>query len=205
MWLMPIGHLLDQWEIYKQFNGMAKPKIINYLDKEVRVMADTIGVKIGVEGEKEFKNALADINMKMKTLGSEMSLVDAKFSKTDKSEKALTARSQVLSKQIQTQKDKISILEKALQNSATSFGENDKRTQTWQQKLNEAKASLLKMEGQLSNVTNATGDFSDELEENSKQANKSASANKNAADIFSSLGSVCSFICCSNKSFKRTN
>lgn len=109
-------------------------------------MADTIGVKIGVEGEKEFKNALADINMKMKTLGSEMSLVDAKFSKTDKSEKALTARSQVLSKQIQTQKDKISILEKALQNSATSFGENDKRTQTWQQKLNEAKASLLKME-----------------------------------------------------------
>ena len=154
-------------------------------------MADTIGVKIGVEGEKEFKNALADINMKMKTLGSEMSLVDAKFSKTDKSEKALTARSQVLSKQIQTQKDKISILEKALQNSATSFGENVKRTQTWQQKLNEAKASLLKMEGQLSNVTNATGDFSDELEENSKQANKSASANKNAADIFSSLGSVC--------------
>ncbi len=25
VWLMPIGHLLDQWEIYKQFNGMAKP------------------------------------------------------------------------------------------------------------------------------------------------------------------------------------
>lgn len=22
-WLMPIGHLLDQWEIYKQFNGLA--------------------------------------------------------------------------------------------------------------------------------------------------------------------------------------
>ena len=23
---MPIGHLLDQWEIYKQFNGLAKPR-----------------------------------------------------------------------------------------------------------------------------------------------------------------------------------
>lgn len=22
---MPIGHLLDQWEIYMQFNGMVKP------------------------------------------------------------------------------------------------------------------------------------------------------------------------------------
>lgn len=23
---MPLGHLLDQWEAYKQFNGLAKPK-----------------------------------------------------------------------------------------------------------------------------------------------------------------------------------
>lgn len=25
VWLMPIGHLLDQWEVHKQFTGMAKP------------------------------------------------------------------------------------------------------------------------------------------------------------------------------------
>lgn len=25
VWLMPLGHLLDQWEIHKQFNGLAKP------------------------------------------------------------------------------------------------------------------------------------------------------------------------------------
>jgi len=23
---MPLGHLLDQWEVYRQFNGMAKAK-----------------------------------------------------------------------------------------------------------------------------------------------------------------------------------
>jgi hypothetical protein len=23
VWLMPLGSLMDQWEIYKQFNGMA--------------------------------------------------------------------------------------------------------------------------------------------------------------------------------------
>ena len=38
-------------------------------------MADNFGVKIGVEGEKEFKRALADINSQMKVLGSEMKLV----------------------------------------------------------------------------------------------------------------------------------
>ena len=32
VWLMPIGHLLDQWEIYKQFNGIAKPKQTRTID-----------------------------------------------------------------------------------------------------------------------------------------------------------------------------
>ena len=38
-------------------------------------MADNFGLKIGVEGEKEFKKALADINQSFKVLGSEMKLV----------------------------------------------------------------------------------------------------------------------------------
>ncbi len=26
VWLMPIGALMDQWEVYRQFNGLAKPR-----------------------------------------------------------------------------------------------------------------------------------------------------------------------------------
>jgi hypothetical protein len=33
VWLMPIGHLLDQWELYKQWNGLAKPKREYYIDE----------------------------------------------------------------------------------------------------------------------------------------------------------------------------
>jgi len=33
VWLMPLGHLLDQWEIYKQFNSLAKPKREFYIDE----------------------------------------------------------------------------------------------------------------------------------------------------------------------------
>ena len=32
VWLMPLGHLLDQWEIYKQFNGITKPKVDKTID-----------------------------------------------------------------------------------------------------------------------------------------------------------------------------
>lgn len=27
VWLMPLGALLDQWEVFKQFHGLAKAKI----------------------------------------------------------------------------------------------------------------------------------------------------------------------------------
>ena len=32
VWLMPLGALLDQWEVYKQFHGLAKAKAETYID-----------------------------------------------------------------------------------------------------------------------------------------------------------------------------
>lgn len=32
VWLMPIGELLDQWELYKQWHGLSKPKVEHYID-----------------------------------------------------------------------------------------------------------------------------------------------------------------------------
>ncbi|MDD6646129.1 MAG: hypothetical protein PUE67_08790 [Oscillospiraceae bacterium] len=66
-------------------------------------MADSFGIKLGVEGEKEFKSALSDINRSFKVLGSEMKLVQSQFGKNDKSVDALTARNQVHKKEQSTQ------------------------------------------------------------------------------------------------------
>ena len=112
-------------------------------------MADNFGLKIGLEGEKEFKKALADINQSFKVLGSEMKVVQSQFDKNDDSVEALTARNQVLGKEIDAQKKKIETLRKALENASTSFGENDRRTQQWQIQLNNAQAALNNMEREL--------------------------------------------------------
>ena len=32
VWLMPLGALLDQWEVYKQFHGMARPTVERFID-----------------------------------------------------------------------------------------------------------------------------------------------------------------------------
>lgn len=67
-------------------------------------MAENFGLKIGLEGEKEFKSALAEINNSFKVLGSEMKLVESQFDKNDDSVQALTAKNQVLEKSIDAQK-----------------------------------------------------------------------------------------------------
>lgn len=113
-------------------------------------MADDFGLRIGVEGEKEFKKALAEINQSFKVLGSEMKLVSSQFDKNDSSVQALSARNTVLNKEIDAQRQKVETLRSALQNAAESFGENDRRTQNWQIQLNNAEAALNGMERELS-------------------------------------------------------
>ena len=125
-------------------------------------MADNFGLKIGIEGEKEFKKALSEINQSFKVLGSEMKLVSSQFDKNDKSVQALSARNTVLNKEIEAQKNKVETLRAALQNAADSFGENDRRTQNWQIQLNNAEAALNSMERELSDNERAIEALSQE-------------------------------------------
>ena len=78
-------------------------------------MADNFGLKIGVEGEKEFKKALAEINQNFKVLGSEMKLVSSQFDKNDNSVQALSARNTVLNKEIDAQNRRLKLSGRHLQ------------------------------------------------------------------------------------------
>lgn len=118
-------------------------------------MSENFGLKIGLEGEKEFKKFLAEINNSFKVLGSEMKLVDSQFDKNDKSTEALTARSEVLNKEIDSQKQKIETHRSALANAAESFGEDDRRTQSRQIQLNNAQAALNGIDHKLSSNNSA--------------------------------------------------
>ena len=165
-------------------------------------MSDGFGLKIGVEGEREFKKSLAEINQTFKVLGSEMKLVQSQFDKNDNSVEALTARNATLNKQIDNQKEKISTLKAALENAASSFGENDKRTQAWQIQLNNAEAALNKMERELSQndqALDSVGDefskaekkadkFGDEVKETGEQAESSGAKFKKVGEVLKTVG-----------------
>ena len=135
-------------------------------------MAEGFGLKIALEGEREFKAALRDINASFKVLGSEMKLVDSQFAKNDTSTEKLAARNQVLGREIDAQKAKIATLKEALENAAAGFGESDRRTQNWQVQLNHAQATLNDLEREVEDNNQALAKSDTEMGQAASAANE---------------------------------
>ena len=68
---------------------------------------DNFGLKIGVEGEREFKNSIREINSLFKILKSEMNLVTSAFKGNASSMESLKSKSSILKREIESQKEKI--------------------------------------------------------------------------------------------------
>ena len=152
-------------------------------------MSENFGLRIGLEGEREFKKALSDINASFKVLGSEMTLVSSQFDKNDRSVQALTSRNEVLNREIEAQKQKIETLRAALDNAASSFGENDRRTQNWQIQLNKAQAELNGMERELGENNKALDSAETNLDEAGKEAKQFGKEIDKAGDQSKDAGS----------------
>ena len=105
----------------------------------------SIGPKIEIVGQAEFKRSLAEIERGFKVNQSEIAKVTAEYDKNDKSMQALTARNEALQKAIYTQTERVETLKAALNESAREYGESDKRTLSWQTQLNNAEAALITM------------------------------------------------------------
>lgn len=120
-------------------------------------MAYDIGPRIGIDGEAEFRRAINSINTNIRTLGTEMLAVTSAYDANDKSAAALTAQNEVLVKQIDAQKEKLAKLQEGLAASAEKYGDNDEKTQRWQQTVNKATADLNKMERELAENTKELG------------------------------------------------
>lgn len=156
-------------------------------------MGIDIGPKIGIDGEVEFKKSLATIIQQSKELAAEMKSVTSAFEANDKSQEAVTAQSKVLEKQIETQKEKLSLLagkydsaskrleelKEAAVNASKQFGENSeqavKAAQAYDRQaksvsnaktdVNNATTALNKMTGQLSDLENSVDDVTEAVDD----------------------------------------
>lgn len=127
-------------------------------------MAVNIGPRIGIDGEKEYRAQINQIIQQAKTLDSEMRAVTSAFDDSTSAQDKNAATSKVLAKQIDVQRQRVQALTEMLQKSADKYGENDIKTLKWQQSVNDATASLNRMEKGLGETTGEGSGFGDVLD-----------------------------------------
>lgn len=157
----------------------------------------TLKTKVAMDGEREYKQAITEINSGLKVLGSEMKLVTAIFADNADSMEALSAKGDVLERQILSQKEKIETLKAALQSSAEAYGESDSKTSAWRISLNNAEAQLLSMERELENnrealkeAAAAAGEAGEAYDDAGKALGQGGEAAKNSVSLIERLRSI---------------
>lgn len=159
----------------------------------------SIKTNIKLDGEKEYRAAVSEINTALGTLDSKLKLLKNTYAENKGSVEGLTKINEALNEKILTQKEKISALEDALKNAAQEYGESDARTQKWQQQLNKANSTLIDMERELRDNTDAlkdagveadnfSGGMDDLVEKTGAVDEQSASFGTTLQDVADKLG-----------------
>lgn len=160
-------------------------------------MAVDIGPKIGIDGEKEFRDTLKSMSTQLKTLGTEMKAVTSAFDVDNDSQKKLAAQTDVLTRQLGLQENKISEIQKALDYARANYAENSNEVQRWQQALNNATADLnntKKQLGELSGGVDDVGEAMDNAGEKTSVFGDMLKANLLGGAIISGIKAVASGI-----------
>lgn len=150
-------------------------------------MPVNIGPKIGIDGEKEFRQNLNSISQQLKTLGTEMKAVTSAFDANDKSQENLANQSHVLTEQLSLQEKRIAEIQKALDHARANYDENSNEVQRWQQAMNNAVAELNKTRSQLSKVQSEMDGTEDSTKDLTEALNDVDGASEKASGGLSSM------------------
>lgn len=109
-----------------------------------------IGAVIALDGESAFKKSVSACNASLKTMKSEMALVNEQFKGQANSMSALQAKHEVLEKTLDKSVSLQEELEKALENSQKNYASAGTQLDGYRRQLEEATSSLAKLEKQQS-------------------------------------------------------
>lgn len=126
-------------------------------------MAREIGPKIGIDGEAQYRKEIEQIIQQAKTLDAEMRAVASAFDEEGNAQKKNKTVAEQTSKAIETQKEKIKLLQQMVERSAEATGENSTQTLKWKEALANAKTQLNNLESGLDNTTKKTSVFGETL------------------------------------------
>lgn len=151
-------------------------------------MAYDIGPQIGIDGEKEFTQALKTINSQIKVLQSEMNASVTAIAGMDDAEASVTQQTNILSREIDATQQKISVLSTQydrakerlstlnteLQEAVQKFGENSVEASKAQNAYNRQAQTVNRLGTQLNNAQADLNKLNNELSELTTDSRKAA-------------------------------
>lgn len=123
-------------------------------------MATQIGPKIGIEGEKEYRQQIQQIIQQTKSLDSAMKKTESEWNANTSAMTKNRAQAQNLVQQINAYTSKLALQNQMLEKSASKYGENASTTLAWQRAVDATTASINHMNQELERL-NGAQNFSD--------------------------------------------
>lgn len=127
-----------------------------------------ISTRLAIEGESQFKTALQNCNTEIKTMKSELALVQSEYQGSANSMQALTAKGEALGRMYDAQKSKVDTLRAALDNA-------QKAQSTHASAADQYKSKISATEQELQRLKDSTGDTSEEQRALTQELKKLAS------------------------------
>lgn len=140
-------------------------------------MGYNIGPKIGIDGEREFRDQIRKINDTYKALEAETKAVCKAYDAQGDEQGKLEAQSKQLSRQIEEQQKKQALLEDAIKKATAKFGENSIEATRLRGAYYDTQATISDLESELAGVNkrlDGTGEGMEDLESATKSATDSA-------------------------------
>lgn len=159
-------------------------------------MPNDVGIRVGIDGEKQFRDSLKGINSQLKNLNTEMDASTQKNEKNANSQEALKEKIDILGRTIDVQKQKVEVLsgqydiqnkkllvlESELEKVSQEFGENSEEAGKAQNAYNRQAVQVNNLGAQLNSAKSDLSRFEDQMKSAVTQSDKMVSSLKNAAD-----------------------
>ena len=158
-------------------------------------MAYDIGPRIGIQGEAEFNKQIKQINNAIRECGSEMKALSSEFDENANSQDALIAKNRNLVKELDLQKQKMSLLQSqyekqvsklndlanAYQKAKSENGELSAQAQKAEAAFNKQAETVSKLSVAVNETQNYINKLDNTMNKNDKMLNEIASGTRDAA------------------------
>lgn len=171
-------------------------------------MSYDAGLKVGIDGEADFKNGLKSLNSEIKTVGTELRAVTKEFENNADSMEALTTKNKVLGKEIDLHKSKVELLskeyknqtdelkklEQKLEDAKKAHGDDSEEVRKAQKEYETQAGKVRKLESDLGTATSTLNRYTKEMNINSQsvkdQTSDTGKLEKGLTDLKTEMGTL---------------